>query len=164
MRSILLTLLILLVQCAAITTAGRAATLETRESAVASVIAGAPVEVFCVSTYREWNTIPGAGIGIDGVARPDLGEAWLSPWTCQQLAGGEPRGLGPAALTLAHEAVHLSGIYDEARTECVAGMNAWRTLTLLGVRGRRRNLAYRAAMRAHADIATVPGYNWHGAC
>jgi hypothetical protein len=104
MRSILLTLLILLVQCAAITTAGRAATLETRESAVASVIAGAPVEVFCVSTYREWNTIPGAGI------------------------------------------------------------DAWRTLTLLGVRGRRRNLAYRAAMRAHADIATVPGYNWHGAC
>ena len=64
-----------------------------------------------------------------GAADPWSGEIWLNSQFCnplEQLRAGvyeRPWRQGVGILTLAHEALHIRGILDEARTECVAYQN-----------------------------------------
>lgn len=64
-----------------------------------------------------------------GAADPYTGEMWINSTFCnplEQLAQGVykyPGRQGVGLLTLVHEALHLRGILNEARTECVALQN-----------------------------------------
>lgn len=64
-----------------------------------------------------------------GSADPYSGEMWINSTFCnslEQLAQGvyrHPVRQGVGLLTLVHEALHVRGIWNEARTECVALQN-----------------------------------------
>lgn len=69
------------------------------------------------------------GTGGYGSAQPETGEMWVNSTFChplEQLAQGvykHPVRQGVGLLTLVHEALHVRGIWNEARTECVALQN-----------------------------------------
>ena len=96
---------------------------EQRFSREAQRIASRPVRVACDDGYA----FTGVGSDAAGVAFPRRGLAFLEPDVCRTLhdiaAGRAVRSREDAAwaiTVLAHEAMHLRGIRDEALTECYA--------------------------------------------
>jgi hypothetical protein len=120
---------------------------EARLSAISSQIAGRQVKVDCpgpLSRMSDWDTM-------EGTADIERGVSHLRPHACAEadaLARGKrAEALGcaergndcPESLRLAvamdvvaHEAWHLSYIYDEAETECRAVQTLGRTAQQLG--------------------------------
>ena len=88
----------------------------------ASLVAGKPVTIYC----DESGDFVGAVQHADGVAEVGGTHAYLTPERCHDLYrlafDGEVTGsqTGRAIAVLAHEAWHLRGESDEARTECYA--------------------------------------------
>jgi hypothetical protein len=99
-------------------------TVESRLAAVASEIAGRPVEVHCPSALEELVDIsPNAGsvhFGADGQPGDSMK---LNAETCSALsnvAHGVDARVSKALHVLAHESWHLAGIQDEAKADCYA--------------------------------------------
>lgn len=102
---------------------------------IASQISGKPTQVICWNA-AEWNSIhvrrrADAGEGLSwvlGYVRRGTAVVNLAPAVCDRLdllayRGARPRGrarveFAEAVDTLAHEAIHVGGISDEAITEC----------------------------------------------
>lgn len=88
-------------------------------------ILAAAIQRFAGTDVRLYCGTPGYG-----AADPFSGEIWINSQFCnplEQLYGGvyeRPWRQGVGLLTLAHEALHIRGILNEARTECVAVQNA----------------------------------------
>lgn len=133
----------------------RRAAAQERFSREASRIAGRTVRVDCDEAY----TFTGVATDAAGVAFLSRGLALLEPDVCRTLHDlafdGEVRRRDDAAwaiTVLAHEAVHLRGVRNEALTECFAVQE--------GVElGRRLGLPEeeaRALMRAQLDRARAP--------
>jgi hypothetical protein len=112
---------------------------ESRLRAIASAIAGRPVQVRCPGVYGRifsWDIVEGS-VRFDASGRPG-DETRLRELTCAELdalaegrragalacleAGGacgpETDDVALAVSVLAHEAWHLAGVIDEAVTEC----------------------------------------------
>lgn len=148
----------------------QAFTINYNASSVASTLAGKSVTVECAKTYKEWAAYPDVLFvtnathqdpsSIAGMAFIPEGRAILNPAACDF----SPSNAGFAALVLTHETIHLTGIYDERVTECLAGKNVWRTIMLLGYKGKAAKAIYAKAMSAHNDMLGVKGYDWRGAC
>ncbi len=103
--------------------AAERARAEQRFSDEATVIAGRAVTVRCDEDYA----FTGVGSDAAGVAFISNGLAYLEPGICRTLYRiSFERRLGSrdeaafAITVLAHEAVHLKGVRDEAVTECYA--------------------------------------------
>lgn len=118
----------------------RHARFEDRLSTVASTLAGADVSVSCQTLSEAWTEArPEAGyvrFGPDGRPEP---LATISLQTCDDLKSwlAAPDAAAPLAEIIAvhvltHEAMHLRGLTDEARTECAAVQRDARTAVLLG--------------------------------
>jgi len=103
-----------------------------RLDAIASTIAGHPVQVWCEDDDVEWDdAFVDSGLrgetvyGFTSLSDPTI---YLAPRFCETLhvaldAGPEQAGLfwlAGATLVLTHESVHQRGIADEAQTECTA--------------------------------------------
>jgi hypothetical protein len=103
--------------------AAERAKAEHRFTAEAARIAGRPVRVVCDEAYA----FTGVGSDAAGVAFIPRALAYLEPSVCRSLYRITfERKLGPrddaafAITVLAHEAVHLRGVRNEAETECQA--------------------------------------------
>jgi hypothetical protein len=121
---------------------------ETRFTAEASRIAGAPVRIRCDDGYA----FTGAGSDTLGVAFPASGFAYLDPTVCRALYdlayGGDRRGrerTADALVVLAHEAVHLGGERREGVTECLALQEAGPLAVRLGLDEGKARKALRSA-------------------
>jgi hypothetical protein len=104
-------------------TRAKQAQTESRLSSAAESIARRRVTIRCDNSY----SFTGVGSDAAGVAFPRQALAYLEPTVCRSLydlsfAGklGTRDGAAWALTVLAHEATHLRGIQDEARTECFA--------------------------------------------
>jgi hypothetical protein len=96
---------------------------EKRFTAEAARIAGRPVRVICDTDYA----FTGVGSDAAGIAFIPHGLAYLEPTVCRSLYRiafqhhvGARDDAAFAITVLAHEATHLSGIRNEAETECHA--------------------------------------------
>jgi hypothetical protein len=96
---------------------------ERRFTAEAARIAGHPVRVICDESY----SFTGVGSDAAGVAFIPRGLAYLEPSVCRSLYRiafehkvGAHDDAAFAVTVLAHEAVHLRGVRNEAETECQA--------------------------------------------
>jgi hypothetical protein len=111
-----------------------------------------PVEVRCWSSddwaavVDEMSAYTGNRITVDtlGFAAPDLVRVHLSPVTCERLGeiayerrlpaeGEEVAALADSVVTLAHEAMHVAWVDDEAEAECLGAQLAFETAVELGV-------------------------------
>jgi hypothetical protein len=118
----------------------RHARLEARLEDVAGRLAGREVDVRCETVDQAWlQAHPERGyveFGPDGVP---LAETVITYDTCRALAAwvGSDHASATdeqvvAVHVLTHEAMHMSGLTDEARTECAALQRDRLTATLLG--------------------------------
>jgi hypothetical protein len=138
---------------------------EERLRAVASTIAGRPVQVRCPGVYGRifsWDIVEGS-VRFDASGMPS-DETRLRELTCAELdalaegrragavacveAGGacgrEADDVALAVNVLAHEAWHLSGVQDEALTECRSVQSiAWTAQRLGATAAQGRALARR---------------------
>jgi hypothetical protein len=103
--------------------AAERARAERRFTAEAARIAGRPVRVVCDESYA----FTGVGSDAAGVAFIPRGLAYLEPSVCRSLYRitfeqklGARDDAAFAVTVLAHEAVHLRGVRNEAETECQA--------------------------------------------
>jgi hypothetical protein len=120
--------------------AARHAWLEHRLDGVAGQLVGAPVSVRCETLGQAWtdahSELGYVRFGADGRPEPAATITWqacsdLRSWsgsdhehpTLQQIV---------AVHVLTHEAMHMAGLRDEARTECAAVQRDVRTAQLLG--------------------------------
>jgi hypothetical protein len=133
----------------------RQARAEQRFSEEASRIAGKPVTIRCDDAGDHVGAVQHS----DGVAVVGGELAYLTPERCLDLYrlafDGEVRGsqTGRALAVLAHEAWHLRGVRDEARTECNAlrsGVELGRRLGLSDETARRLMRQQRAENPLHA--------------
>jgi len=128
----------------------RHARVEAQLGQVASQLVGHPVRVRCdtlsqelLSTHTELGYVQ---FGADGRPEP---VATVTSAACGDLTAwlGSRRANAPveqlvAVHVLTHEAMHLTGMRDEAQTECMAVQRDVRTATLLGATpGQARALA-----------------------
>lgn len=111
-------------------------------SMVASTLDQRPITVRCFSP-EDWSRVERAfGGRLSGWANTEID---LSPDTCDQLLALQSGGLHPsmrylgsrwrlawAIETIAHESVHLTGIVDEATTECYGMQHFVRAATIMG--------------------------------
>jgi hypothetical protein len=128
-------------------------------------IAGRPATVFCADNWDEWQADPWTNHGgASGVTDPTAGVVKLDPGVCYGLLDAtDPLNTGPAALVLAHEAMHVRyPTASEALTECRAYQHVRRVIAWLDAP--HPVAAMRQARRAHRDLLSVPGYNWKGLC
>ena len=148
---------------------------EERLRAVASTIAGRPVQVRCPGVYGRifsWDIVEGS-VRFDASGRPS-DETRLRELTCAELdslaegrragalacleAGGGPCGreaddVALAVNVLAHEAWHLSGVRNEADTECRSVQSiAWTAQRLGATPAQGRALAQRYLDTWYADL------------
>lgn len=118
----------------------RHAQLEAELADVASALAGTEVTVRCETVGEAWvQAHPERGyvrIGADGV--PER-HAVITYDTCRDLQAwvrSDHRSTTDAQVVavhvLAHEAMHMRGLVDEAKAECAALQRDHRTATLLG--------------------------------
>lgn len=114
--------------------------LEDRLAVVASDLAGYPVVVDCQTAGQEWVDV-GSELGYVRYGRDGVPErATLIKYAqCKDLArylrshGDHPDdGQVLAVHVLTHEAMHMAGITDEARAECLAMQRDAKTARLLG--------------------------------
>jgi hypothetical protein len=143
----------------------RHARLEAQLARVASTLAGHQVSVRCETLTQAWTSAHAelgyVRFGADGRPEP---LATITVQACQDLSAwtGSRRATAPLAQLVAvhvltHEAMHLAGQLDEARTECAAVQrDAW-TATLLGATPEQgRALAVRYWRIVYPDLP--PGY------
>lgn len=144
---------------------------QDRLAAIASQIAGRPVEVRCpgpIGRNLSYETVEGS-VRFDAEGRP-AGETRLRKESCAQLdaladgrreaelacaersdaCGDDAQALARAVDVIAHEAWHLQGVMDEAVTEC-------RSLQTLAWTARRLG-ATEAQGRGLARLQLVTGY------
>ncbi len=109
---------------------------------VATALDGTPIDVRCYST-REWSLIEQQrGRSLSGLAGSEIE---LSPGVCDELLAFMAGGLHPsgryrgsrrelafAVQVLAHETVHMTGIGDEAITECYGMQHLAATASIMG--------------------------------
>jgi len=118
----------------------RHARTEARLARVASALVGHRVEVRCETLSQAWTSahteLGYVRFGADGQPEP---LATLTVDACSDLSawiGGHrsdaPQNQVIAVHVLTHEAMHLAGETNEARTECAAVQRDARTATLLG--------------------------------
>jgi hypothetical protein len=114
--------------------------LEDRLAVVASDLAGYPVVVDCQTAGQEW-VDAGAELGYVRYGRDGVPEraTLIKHAPCKDLArylraGGDLPDDGQvlAVHVLTHEAMHMAGITDEARAECLAVQRDAKTARLLG--------------------------------
>src|SRR5690348_6523127 len=96
----------------------------------ASFVAGKPVAVYCAKSTPAWQAFLAenypAGTVADGSSVPGSSTMRLSFAACSYLRPATRAALAPtiglaaSTLTLTHEAIHLSGVKDEAVTDCDA--------------------------------------------
>jgi hypothetical protein len=102
--------------------------LEHRLAAAAALVAGRPVEVHCQTLGQAWLSAHAelgyVDVGADG--RPEHSTV-IALQACDDLSGWlrsdrrtPTRDQVIAVHVITHEAVHMSGEVDEARTECLA--------------------------------------------
>lgn len=97
---------------------------DPRLDAVASEVAGKPVQVWCETSIIDWVTI-GAG-NYSGFTFIGIPIVYIAPRQCETLHALLSReNIGSyyaasAILTLAHEAVHQRGVLNEGETDCLA--------------------------------------------
>ena len=170
------TALPLLVALAAGVPVVRHANLESRLDDVAGVLAGHPVKVRCETLTQSWLDAH-AELGyvrFDAAGRPEP-LATLTVDACHDLGawiGSDHRHPSlpqiVAVHVLTHEAMHLTGQRDEARTECAAVQRDVRTATLLGATpDQARQLAtaywqlvYPGLSPAYRSAECGPGRAW----
>ena len=100
-----------------------------RLSPIVQALSTPEAKVYCALTPASWRD---ANLGnlrwasLNGKVRLAENAMYLAPWSCRPLELWK-RGkvvpladVGRALLTLAHETVHLRGIYDERTAECTA--------------------------------------------
>lgn len=110
--------------------------LESRLAEVTTELAGRPAPVSCETFLESW--IP-ERIWALGYVSLDLRRVFLRHGICRRLQevidSPDPssRFHSTAVVTLAHEAMHVRGITNEAQTECAAIQRAAKTAMLLGV-------------------------------
>jgi hypothetical protein len=111
-------------------------------SVVASTLDGRPITVRCFST-GDWSRVERAyGQSLAGLAGAEIE---LSPDTCDQLLAFQAGGLHPsmrylvsrwtlayAIQTIAHESMHMTGIDNEATTECYGLQHFVQAATIMG--------------------------------
>jgi hypothetical protein len=111
-------------------------------SLVASELDRKPITVRCFSP-ADWSRVEREyGRSISGLAGAEID---LSPDTCDQLLAFQAGGLHPsmrylgsrwrlawAIQTIAHESVHMTGIRDEATTECYGMQHFVQAATTMG--------------------------------
>lgn len=130
-------------------------------SALASKVAGKTVEVRC-ATQEQWDReVPPLELGYTDVAG---GYAVIPPAVCGPLVlliadpneqtsiKGYETDEGRALLIFLHESTHLSGVLDEAQTECRALGLVAPTLSALGVGTKRATRLMRAARGLHLQM------------
>jgi hypothetical protein len=124
--------------------------LEDRLAVVASDLAGYPVLVNCQTAGQEWVDV-GSELGYVRYGRDGVPEraTLIKRAQCTDLSrylrrhGDHPDdGQVLAVHVLTHEAMHMAGITDEARAECLAVQRDAKTARLLG-----------ASPREAADLA-----------
>jgi len=124
--------------------------LEDRLAAVSGDLAGYPVVVNCQTSSQEW-VDAGSELGYVRYGRDGVPEraTLIKHAQCKDLArylrahGDHPDdGEVLAVHVLTHEAMHMAGITDEARAECLAVQRDAKTARLLG-----------ASPEAAADLA-----------
>ena len=126
-------------------------TVESRLAAVASQIAGRPVEVHCPGAIERLTDIsPNAGsvhFGADG--QPGNSMELNTP-TCLALENlsGDQAKVSKALHVLVHESWHLAGIKDEAKADCYALQRVEFAALQLGAEPTR---AEARARRAYVD-------------
>lgn len=134
------------------------ATAEHRYSAEATRIAGRPVRVLCDTGYA----FTGTGSDAAGVAFIPRGLAYLEPTVCRSLyrvafqhrLGGRDDA-GFAITVLAHEAVHLRGVTNEAIAECYALQEGVRLGERFGLDRTTAQALVRAQLDRDLSDATV---------
>ena len=110
--------------------------LERRLTVVATELAGKPAQVNCETFLESW--MP-ENIQFEGYVPNGSSRLFLRHGVCRRLteviASPDPtsRFHSTAAVILAHEAMHVRGLTNEAQTECAAIQRAARTARLLGV-------------------------------
>lgn len=95
-----------------------AAPNQTRLDAMASLVAGHPVRVECVTDSGAWLRGPAPqalGYTYDGVP-----VVYLGPYACEALRDPRSPLFGGGLHILAHEAAHARGIQSEAAASCWA--------------------------------------------
>jgi len=139
----------------------RHARAEARLARAASVLAGYDVRIRCETLTQAWTSAHAelgyVRLGADGRPEP---VATLTSDACSDLTAwlDRPRADAPLAQLVAvhvltHEAMHLRGITDEARTECAAVQRDAVTATLLGApAGQGQPLARRYWRIAYPDL------------
>ena len=114
--------------------------LEDRLAVVASDLAGFPVVVNCQTSGQEWIDV-GSELGYVRYGRDGVPEraTLIKHAPCKDLSrylrarGDHPDdGQVLAVHVLTHEAMHMAGITDEARAECLAVQRDAKTARLLG--------------------------------
>jgi len=110
--------------------------LESRLAEVATELAGRPAPVNCESFLEAW--MP-KRVWTMGYVSAELTQVFLRHGVCGRLREvmDAPDPQSPfhstAVVVLAHEAMHVHGITNEAQTECAAMQRAAKTAMLLGV-------------------------------
>lgn len=123
---------------------------EHQWSAAASTLLGEEVSVHCqrMLVYA-FDISPVLGfVPLDPATGAPAKETWLRRDTCDALADwdpGSPSDSGVRAVhILTHEAMHMAGERDEARTECLAiQRNAAMAMVLGATKEQARGLSYR---------------------
>jgi hypothetical protein len=159
------TALPLLVALAAGVPVVRHAQLESRLGSVAGTLAGHPVEVRCETLTQAWfDAHPELGyVRFDADGQPEP-LATITVDACGDLAdwiGSDRRHPTlpqvVAVHVLTHEAMHLAGEVDEARTECAAVQRDARTAMLLhATPDQARALAVTYWLQVYPEVS--PGY------
>ena len=169
-------LLAVIVLALSIVPAARAANVpgvheEPRLEAAASFVAAKPVTVWCGNDADGWQqAVASVGISTDplGFAVIAEGGAYLAPKVCDTALGWlrgsvVPMDFGDALLSIAHEAVHLSGVRDEWATDCTALSDVWGVAwRFFDVRQPDLTRVYLGALRSH--LGRPPPYSRSGYC
>lgn len=128
--------------------------LESRLAQAASAIVGVPVDVHC-QAFGEAFVDAGMELGYVGFGPDGVPErrTLIKRGPCRDLAdyvGGGHADVDPEAVvavhTLTHEAIHMTGVTDEAETECLAVQRDAEMARLLGA--------------APADAYELAAYYW----
>lgn len=148
--------LVVLVVCASIATLeGRLALREHRWSVATSSLLGVDVEVHCqrMIAYAVDTSVILGFVPSDPITGEPMREAWLRRDTCDSLAKWDHESPTDehvrAVHVLTHEAMHMAGERNEARTECYA---IQRNAAMAVVLGASADQAKRLSLRYHKQI------------
>jgi hypothetical protein len=125
-------------------------------SFLASEYDGKSAEVRCIVTSPT----------LYGIADIEQGRVWIKSWFCNPMLLVShgiytyPGRAGVGISTLAHEATHLTGVLNEARTECIAYQETDDLARIFGVDKAHMPLILHFAYKDHfIFIREAPQYN-----